>query len=66
MPAPISPICKEANTLLRDALCQLGEGYLAPSTVDDTGMKSTLADVEEKNGHEKVASSIRYRCSRRA
>lgn len=49
----------EANTLLRDALRKLGDGYHSPSTVDDTGMSLVLADSEEQKGREDIAANLR-------
>ena len=49
----------EANSLLRDALRKLGDGYLSPGTVDDSGMSLVLADSEQQKGREDIAANLR-------
>jgi hypothetical protein len=49
----------EANRLLKDGLQAVGDQYVSPNTLDDTGMKLALASAEEKKGNLETAAHLR-------
>ncbi|WP_346836424.1 hypothetical protein [Microbulbifer sp. SAOS-129_SWC] len=49
----------DANKLLNEGLEAIGNRYFQDDIVDDTGMKLTLADLEEEGGKASVAAGIR-------
>lgn len=51
---------RAANVLLAGGLEAVNSYYIAmPPTLDDTGMKLSLAASEEQHGHNSVAASVR-------
>lgn len=48
-----------ANALLKRGLDALGDRYLSPDTIDDTGTKLVLADAEERRGA--LSGAVRLR-----
>jgi hypothetical protein len=50
-----------ANRLLRVGLETLGERYVSPTVIDETGMKLVAADAEERAGRLDNAVSMRRR-----
>jgi hypothetical protein len=48
-----------ANKLFEKGIDILGDLYLSPNLLDDSGMKNTLADIEEKKGNIQQAANIR-------
>jgi hypothetical protein len=51
----------DANTLLKAALAKLGENYLVPNIIDETGMKLVLADTQEHQNAVEMAAHIRHK-----
>jgi hypothetical protein len=49
----------EANRLLKGGLQAIGDRYASADTIDDTGMKLVLADVEEQKGKLETAAHLR-------
>jgi hypothetical protein len=49
----------DANALFDTALDAMGDRYRNPSTVDDTGMKLTLAKTEAAKGNMAVAAALK-------
>ncbi len=50
-----------ANQLLKQGLAALGNSYLTPEMIDETGTKLLLADIEERKGSLETAALIRRR-----
>jgi hypothetical protein len=50
-----------ANKLLKQALAELGDRYVCPDVIDDTGMKLMAADLQEKEGKLDNAAHVRRR-----
>ena len=51
----------QAEQFLDKALAALGSDYVSPKTIDDTGMKLTLANAESRSGKRAVAVTIKKR-----
>ena len=49
----------EANKLFSEGIDVLGDSYRTPDTIDDTGMKLTLAGIEEKSGNLEVSANLK-------
>jgi hypothetical protein len=52
---------EQAEQFLDKAIAALGSDYLSPKTIDDTGMKLTLANAEARAGKRAVAVAIKKR-----
>jgi hypothetical protein len=50
-----------ANRLLLDGLKTLGDRYVSPTVIDETGMKLVAADSEERGGRLDNAAAMRRR-----
>lgn len=50
-----------ANVLLKRGLAEMGDRYARATTIDDSGMKLVLADMEDQKGNPQAASAIRRR-----
>jgi hypothetical protein len=48
-----------ADELIRQALAELGDRYVCPGTIDETGMKLIAADLQEREG--KLDEAVRVR-----
>jgi hypothetical protein len=48
-----------ANSLLDDAVALIGDRYLRPNMIDDTGMKLALAKAEAKKGNLETAVALK-------
>ncbi len=49
----------EASKLFSEGIDVLGDLYRNPDIIDDTGMKLTLASIEEKSGNLQVSANIK-------
>lgn len=50
-----------ANRRLLEGLKTLGDRYVLPASIDETGMKLVAAEAEEKNGRLENAAQMRRR-----
>ena len=50
---------KAADSLLKHALAELGDRYVCPGVIDETGMKLVAADLQEREG--KLDNAVRVR-----
>ncbi|NHZ42057.1 hypothetical protein [Massilia aquatica] len=51
----------DAVPLLDRGIAMVGETYVMQDLSDDTGMKLTLAQIEEKKGAARRAAALQYR-----
>ena len=51
----------QAEQFLDKALAALGSDYVSPKTIDDTGMKLTLANAESRSGKRAAAVTLKKR-----
>ena len=52
---------EQAGAFLDKAIAALGSDYASPKTIDDTGMKLTLANAEARSGKLAVAVTLKKR-----
>jgi hypothetical protein len=52
---------EQAEQFLDKAIAALGSDYISPKTIDDTGMKLTLANAEARAGKLAVAVTLKKR-----
>jgi hypothetical protein len=52
---------EQAGAFLDKAIANLGSDYVSPKTIDDTGMKLTLANAEARAGKLAVAVTLKKR-----
>lgn len=49
----------QANKYLDDGISMLGDSYINAATIDDSGMKLTLANIEESNGYLQISANLK-------
>ena len=52
---------EQAEQFLDKAIAALGSDYVSPKTIDDTGMKLTLANAEARSGKRAAAVTLKKR-----
>lgn len=50
---------EEASIVFDKGINVLGEAYRLSNTIDDSGMKLTLSNIEAKNGNHQVAANLK-------